>query len=225
MLTSKFEDIKMLEEETFDEFYSKFMEIVNSLISLGERMDESKTVRKILRSLPKRFKPKIVAIAESKDVDKIKIEELRRNLLTYELDLEVPSKKKGVAFSSQLKENESDVESDDDNVLFVKKFKKFFSNNKNSRNSEENKSPKFQRNQKGSFTKKDVQCYNCKGFGHIAQNCSTLKESEKGDRKGKKVLNITWDEEDEGSDNNESQNDEDENISKWLLFTSIEESN
>ena len=52
-----------------------------------------------------------------------------------------------------------------------------------------------------------MQCYNCKGFGHIAQSCSTPKESEKGDRKGKKVLNITWDEEDEGSDNNESQND------------------
>ena len=94
MLTSKFEDIKMLEEETFDEFYSKFMEIVNSPIGLGEKMDESKAVRKILRSLPKRFKSKILAIAESKDVDKIKIEELRGNLLTYELDLEVPSKKK-----------------------------------------------------------------------------------------------------------------------------------
>ena len=35
MLTSKFEDIKMLEEETFDAFYSKIMEIVNPLIGLG----------------------------------------------------------------------------------------------------------------------------------------------------------------------------------------------
>ena len=103
MSTSKFEDIKMLDEYTFDEFYSKFMKIINSLIGLGEKMDESKAVRKILRSLSKRFKPKIVAIAESKDVDKIKIEEFSGNLLTYELDLEVPNKKKGVAFSSQLK--------------------------------------------------------------------------------------------------------------------------
>lgn len=141
------------------------------------------------------------------------------------MDLVVPSKKKGIAFSSQLKENESDVESDDDNALFVKKFKKVFRNNKNSRSSEEIKSPRFQRNPKGTSAKKYVQCYNCKGFGHIAQNCSTSKESEKGDRKGQKVLNITWDEEDEGSGNNESQNDEDENISNWPLFTSIEESN
>ena len=52
----------MLEEETFDEFYTMFIEIVNSLIRLGEKMDESKVARKILRSLPKKFKPKAVAI-------------------------------------------------------------------------------------------------------------------------------------------------------------------
>ena len=79
------------------------MEIVDSLICLGERIDESKVVRKILRSLPKRSKPKTVAIAESNDVDKIKIEELRGNLLAYELDLKVPRKKKGVALFAQLK--------------------------------------------------------------------------------------------------------------------------
>ena len=92
------------------------MEIVNSLIGLGERMDESKAVRKFLGSLPKMLKPKMVAIAESKDVNKIKIEELKRNLLTYELDLEVSSKKKGVALPSQLKENETNGDSDDDNA-------------------------------------------------------------------------------------------------------------
>lgn len=59
MLTSKFEVIKMLEEETFDEFYSKFMEIVNSLIGLGEKMDESKAVKKILSLFPKGSNPRL----------------------------------------------------------------------------------------------------------------------------------------------------------------------
>jgi len=162
MLTSKFEDIKMLEEETFDEFYTKIMEIVNSLVGLGEKMNESKTVRKILRSLPKRFKPKIVAITESKNVDNIKIEELRGNLLTYELDFEVPSKKKGVALSSQHKENDNESESDEDTVLLTKKVKNFFKNRKNFKISDESRSEKFQRNSRRSFIKKDVQCYNCK---------------------------------------------------------------
>ena len=76
MLSTKYEELKMQEEETFDEFYTKFMEIVNSLIGLGEKMDESKTVRKILRSLPKRFKPKIVAITESKMLTRSKLKNL-----------------------------------------------------------------------------------------------------------------------------------------------------
>jgi hypothetical protein len=36
MLISKFEDIKMLEEETFEEFYSKISDLRNSMVSHGE---------------------------------------------------------------------------------------------------------------------------------------------------------------------------------------------
>ena len=52
-LTSSFEKIRMEEDETFDEFYAKLMDIVNSAFNLGESIAESKIVRKILRSLPK----------------------------------------------------------------------------------------------------------------------------------------------------------------------------
>ena len=50
-LTSSFEKIRMEEDETFDEFYAKLMDIVNSAFNLGESIAESKIVRKILRSL------------------------------------------------------------------------------------------------------------------------------------------------------------------------------
>jgi hypothetical protein len=36
MLTSRFEEIKMLEEETFREFYSKISDLRNSMVSLGK---------------------------------------------------------------------------------------------------------------------------------------------------------------------------------------------
>ena len=61
-LTSSFEEIRMEEDETFDEFYTKLMDIVNSTFNLGESIVESKIVRKILSSLPKRFHAKITAI-------------------------------------------------------------------------------------------------------------------------------------------------------------------
>ena len=70
-LTSSFEEIRMEEDETFDEFYTKLMDIVNSAFNLGESIAESKIVRKILRSLPKRFHVKITVIEEVKDIDKI----------------------------------------------------------------------------------------------------------------------------------------------------------
>ena len=69
-LTSSFEEMRMEEDETFDEFYAKLKDIVNSAFNLGERIAESKIVRKILRSLPERFYAKITAIEEVKDMIK-----------------------------------------------------------------------------------------------------------------------------------------------------------
>ena len=66
----------MEEEETFDEFYAKLKDIVNSTFNLGESIVESKIVRKILRSLPERFHAKITAIEEAKDIDQIPLIEL-----------------------------------------------------------------------------------------------------------------------------------------------------
>ena len=70
-LTSKFESIKMSNDESFDEFYAKLNDIVNTAYNLGEIYDQPKIVRKILRSLTEDFRPKVTAITESKDVDSI----------------------------------------------------------------------------------------------------------------------------------------------------------
>ena len=79
-LISSFEEIRMKEDETFDEFYAKLKDIITSAFNLGESIVESKIVRKILRSLPKRFHAKIIAIKEVKDIDQILLTELVRNL-------------------------------------------------------------------------------------------------------------------------------------------------
>ena len=68
-VTMSFEEIKMQEDESFDEFYAKLKDIVNSTFNLGETIPEPKIVRKVLRSLPERFHAKITVIEESKDID------------------------------------------------------------------------------------------------------------------------------------------------------------
>ena len=67
-LTSSFEEIRMEEDETFDEFYNKLKDIVNFAFKLGESIVESKIIRKIFRPLLERFHAKITAIEEVKDI-------------------------------------------------------------------------------------------------------------------------------------------------------------
>jgi hypothetical protein len=62
MLISKFEEIKMLENETFGEFYTKISDLRNSMVSLGKQISDVKFIRKILRSLPERFRIKVTTI-------------------------------------------------------------------------------------------------------------------------------------------------------------------
>ena len=50
-LTTRFESIRMSNDECFDEFYAKLNDIVNSTYNLGKTYDQPKIVRKILRSL------------------------------------------------------------------------------------------------------------------------------------------------------------------------------
>ena len=86
-LTSSFEEIRMEEDETFDAFYAKLKDIVNSAFNVGEFIAESKIVRKILRFLPERFHNRITVIEEVKDINQIPLTELVGNLQTYEMGL------------------------------------------------------------------------------------------------------------------------------------------
>ena len=105
----------MEEDESFDEFYAKLKDIVNSVFNLGETIHEPKIVRKVPRSLPKRFHAKIIVIEESKDINRIPLTEMVGNLQTYESGLtriEKSSKNKSMALKT--KSSDTDESSDDE---------------------------------------------------------------------------------------------------------------
>ena len=64
MLTTRLEELKMSEDKSFDSFYGKLNEVVIGKFNLGEKTEDSKIVRKILRSLPECFRAKVIAIEE-----------------------------------------------------------------------------------------------------------------------------------------------------------------
>ena len=85
MLSIKFENIRMHENQNFFSFYFELSGIVNCFFNLGEPILDSKVVRKILRSISKRFRPKVATIEESKDIDSVRVDELVGSIQTYEM--------------------------------------------------------------------------------------------------------------------------------------------
>ena len=123
----------MEEDESFDEFYAKLKDIMNSAFNLGETIPEPKIVRRVLRFLPERFYVKITVIEESKDIDQILLTELVGNLQTYELGLTWIGKTgKGKSMALKAKSSEIDEFSDDEDSkmksYITRQFKKFMKN-------------------------------------------------------------------------------------------------
>ena len=184
----------MEEDESFDEFYAKLKDIVNSTINLGETIPEPKIVRKVLGSLHKRFHAKITAIEESKDIDKIPLTELVGNLQTYELGLTRIGKSgkiKSMALKAKSSETNESFDNEDSKMksFITRQFKKFMKNANGKgfdMDRRQSISYQFKGQDKG---KKDVKeggqytiplgpkCFGCQGFGHMKHECPTYLKS------------------------------------------------
>lgn len=72
----QFESLKMDDKEHIASLFLRVAGVVNSLKGLGENIEESTIVQKVLRSLPDKFDSKVSAIEEIKDLDTLKMDEL-----------------------------------------------------------------------------------------------------------------------------------------------------
>jgi hypothetical protein len=125
LLASQFDSIRMLEDETFNNFYGKLVEIRNSMVCLGKKVSNTKLIKRILRFLPERFNMKVTAIEESRNVETMKLEELVGNLQTFEFKLDPPKKAKSIALKTLVK-NSNDFSNEkspnDEELAFIAKM-------------------------------------------------------------------------------------------------------
>ena len=68
--------------------FSRFIDIINDLKSLGRVYSNADLVQKILRSLPNKWDPKVTAIQEAKDLNTLLLDELLGSLITHELTMQ-----------------------------------------------------------------------------------------------------------------------------------------
>ena len=186
----------MSDDESFDKFYAKMKDIVDSTFNLGEVYDQPKILRKILRSLTENFRPKVTAITESKDVDSIPIDELVRSLQSYESILPKTYKSKSMALKFV---NDVDDCGFNDEILsteiayFAKNFRNFLRNNNrkarnrnnvNHKNVKKNDTTKNNNSEKlkdkvaKSFNNSlGQQCFGCQRYGHLKSKCPIFLRS------------------------------------------------
>ena len=124
----------MHENQTFSSFYYELSDIINFLFNVGEPIPNSKVVRKILRSLLEKFRPKVTVIEESKDINSMRVDELIGSIQTYEMI--PPSFQKPKDFIFKALENEDkDIEmqydiTNDKLTHMVKRIKRVIKFNK-----------------------------------------------------------------------------------------------
>ena len=231
MLSARFEELKMSEDESLDSFYSKLNEVVVNKFNLGEKTEGSKIVRKILWSLPESFRAKVIVIEESKDLDDIKVQELIGSFQTYELSLPTQRKSKSLTLKTIYERLEVHDSSDEDVVdkdvaYLVKNFWKFLKFKNNGKFGDKGKFQSLGK-EKREFKKKygkesqstqGVTCFECNRHGHFKKECTNYLKS-----KGK-VNATTLSDSDSSNFDSEESCDKEGNYSAFMTITHVESS-
>src|ERR1044072_5306056 len=102
-LIQKYEAFRMEEQESVEPMFSRFQMLIARMRILDKGYSTSDHVKKIIRSLPAKWRPMVTALKMARDLNKISLEELISSLRSHEIKLqedEPRRKVKSVAFKS-----------------------------------------------------------------------------------------------------------------------------
>ncbi|GJW87106.1 hypothetical protein Tco_0162446 [Tanacetum coccineum] len=85
LIVQQYEQFTILEEESIDNAFARSITIITSLKALDEGFSSKNCVRKFLRALHPKWRAKVTAIEESKDLTSLSLDELIGNLKVYEV--------------------------------------------------------------------------------------------------------------------------------------------
>ncbi|GJW99578.1 retrovirus-related pol polyprotein from transposon TNT 1-94 [Tanacetum coccineum] len=126
-----------IEDESIDSAFARFNTIITSLKALDEGYSSKNYVRKFLRALHPKWRAKVMAIEESKDLTSLSLDELIGNLKVHEMIIKkdseiVKAKVERKSLALKAKKESSDEEcstsgsKDEEYAMAVRDFKKFF---------------------------------------------------------------------------------------------------
>ncbi|GJU67714.1 hypothetical protein Tco_1253973 [Tanacetum coccineum] len=92
LLVQQYKQFVISEDESIDSAFARFNTIITSIKALDEGYSSKKYVRKFLRALHPKWRAKVMAIEESKDLTSLSLDELIGNLKVHEMIIKKDSK-------------------------------------------------------------------------------------------------------------------------------------
>ncbi|GJZ28793.1 hypothetical protein Tco_0573440, partial [Tanacetum coccineum] len=137
LLVQQYEQFVISEDESIDSAFARFNTIITSLKALDEGYSSKNYVRKFLRALHPKWRAKVTAIEESKDLTSLSFDKLIRNIKVHEMIIKkdskiVKAKRESRSLALKAKKESSDEEcstsrsEDEEYAMAVRDFKKFF---------------------------------------------------------------------------------------------------
>ncbi|GKA21203.1 zf-CCHC domain-containing protein [Tanacetum coccineum] len=152
-------------EESIDSGFAICKTIITTLKALDEGFSSKNYVRKFLRALHPKWRAKVTAIEESKDLSSLALDELISNLKERINSIALKAKK---VFSDD--ETSTSRSDDKEYAMALRNFKKFFRR--------KGKFVRQPREEKKSFRQRDVKkgksdrkCFRCGDPNHLISNC------------------------------------------------------
>ncbi|XP_020245199.1 uncharacterized protein LOC109823329 [Asparagus officinalis] len=87
-IRKEFEQISMRVEERLDDFLTRFTNVINQLKTYGEDVTKQRVVKIILISLSSRYDPIVSVIEETKDMEKLSLQEAIASIKAFDQNLE-----------------------------------------------------------------------------------------------------------------------------------------
>ncbi|GKC15455.1 retrovirus-related pol polyprotein from transposon TNT 1-94 [Tanacetum coccineum] len=182
LLVQQYEQFVIFEDESIDSAFARFNTIITSLKSLDEGYSSKNYVRKFLRALHSKWRAKVTAIEESKELTSLSLDELIGNLKVHEMIIKKDSeivKAKGERRSLALKakKESSDEEcstsgsEDEEYAMVVRDFKKFFKRRGRFVRQPRNDKKTFQRSRDDKNGKGERKCFRCGDPNHLIGEC------------------------------------------------------
>ncbi|GJZ98227.1 zf-CCHC domain-containing protein [Tanacetum coccineum] len=170
------------EDESIDSAFARFNTIIASLKALDEGYSSKNYIRKFLRALHPKWRAKVTAIEESKDLTSLSLDELIGNLKVHEMiikkDFEiVKAKVERKSLALKAKKESSDEEcstsssKDKEYAMAVRDFMKFFKRRGIFVRQPRNDKKTFQRSRDEKKGKSKRKCFRCGDLNHLIGEC------------------------------------------------------